>query len=183
MGYINNSCPCPPEVVTGQPNPEYTCWVRQDQLLLHAIIASMSEGVMPLIASAKTSSEAWNKLAKLYARCSRSRVMSLKDKLTRTTCDKLTDYEQFLKIAEVNHEPTLVCARYTNKSSLKNSSTKEGQGRNSWGLHSMKTTANRVTGGTIRVILRISVIAKTRTCCREMLSSQAYSGLRWCPCR
>lgn len=45
---------------TVSPNP--ATWVRQDQLLLHAIIASVSESVMPLITSAKTSHEAWTKL-------------------------------------------------------------------------------------------------------------------------
>lgn len=56
----------------------YSYWFHQDQLLLHAIIALTSESVMPLVASAKTSHEAWNKLLCLFASKSHSRVMSLK---------------------------------------------------------------------------------------------------------
>lgn len=89
MGFVDGSVPCPSKTVvkdgqTVSPNPAYTYWVRQDQLLLHAIIASVSESVMPLIASAKTSHEAWTKLGKLYANRSRSRVMDLKERLTLT---------------------------------------------------------------------------------------------------
>lgn len=45
----------------------YNLWLRQDQLLLHAILASFSKQVVSLIASAPTSKAAWDKLKQLYA--------------------------------------------------------------------------------------------------------------------
>ncbi|KAJ6884938.1 hypothetical protein NC652_031820 [Populus alba x Populus x berolinensis] len=85
LRYVDGSCQEPPKLLHDAPNPAYVFWVRQDQLLLHSIIASVSEQIMPLIASATTSRMAWEKLKTLYANRSRSRVMSLKERLTATT--------------------------------------------------------------------------------------------------
>lgn len=61
---------------------------RQDQLLLHAFRISVSDSIAPLIASASTSKDAWDKLTRLYASRSRSRIMSLKERLVcpRDSC-------------------------------------------------------------------------------------------------
>ncbi|KAL5756888.1 hypothetical protein ACOSQ2_021634 [Xanthoceras sorbifolium] len=48
-------------------NPDHTDWTSHNQLLFHAMFASHLEPVVPLIASAKTFPEAWNRLTKLYA--------------------------------------------------------------------------------------------------------------------
>ena len=56
--------------------------VRQDKLILSAILASTSSSITPLIATVKTSHEAQKKLKNLYASRSRSRAMQLKEKLT-----------------------------------------------------------------------------------------------------
>ncbi|XP_050152403.1 uncharacterized protein LOC126627023 [Malus sylvestris] len=80
MGYIDGSKPChaTSSVVS------YTFWIRQDQLLLHAILAFVSEQIISLISSSKTSKEAWDKLTKLYTNKTRSRVLNLKEHLTLT---------------------------------------------------------------------------------------------------
>ncbi|KAF7130119.1 hypothetical protein RHSIM_Rhsim10G0160500 [Rhododendron simsii] len=66
--------------------------------LPHAILASVSEQVTPLLAAATTSHEAWTKLSKLYANRSRSRVMSLKDRLHKPRDSKpVSDYLQTIK--------------------------------------------------------------------------------------
>jgi hypothetical protein len=57
-------------------------WVRQDKLILSAILASTSPSITPLIAITKTSHEAWKKLSTLYASKSRTRAMQLKEELT-----------------------------------------------------------------------------------------------------
>ena len=74
MGYIDGSKPChaTSSVVS------YTFWIHQDQLLLHAILAFVSEQIISLISSSKTSKEAWDKLTKLYANKTRFRVLNLK---------------------------------------------------------------------------------------------------------
>ncbi|KAF5475981.1 hypothetical protein F2P56_007732 [Juglans regia] len=57
-------------------------WIHQDKLVLHAILASTSTSVTPLIASSKTSHEVWSTLTCLYAGKSRTRAMQLKEELT-----------------------------------------------------------------------------------------------------
>lgn len=66
-------------------NSEHTVWRRQDQLILHAILASLSEAIIPLISSANTSHEAWQRLPRLYAKRSTSHIIHLKDKLSSIT--------------------------------------------------------------------------------------------------
>ena len=68
-------------------------------MLLHAILAFLSEGVVPLITTATSSRDAWVKLHKLYANKSRSRVMNLKEKITNITCNtrSVTEYLQTIK--------------------------------------------------------------------------------------
>ncbi|GFY82736.1 hypothetical protein Acr_02g0009760 [Actinidia rufa] len=85
MRYVDGFYSEPPKILNKASNPAHLLWLRQDQLLLHSIIASVSEEIMPLIASATTSRMAWEKLNTLYANRSRSRVMSLKEQLTATT--------------------------------------------------------------------------------------------------
>ncbi|KAL6311733.1 hypothetical protein AAG906_020728 [Vitis piasezkii] len=92
MGFLDGNKTCPSKEIIAEDgttvsNPDFVIWTRQDKLLLHAILASLSEGVVPLIAAATSSRDAWVKLHKLYANKSRSRVMNLKEKLTNITCN------------------------------------------------------------------------------------------------
>jgi len=59
--------------------------IRQDKLILHAILASTSTIITPLLSTYKTSNEAWTTLTRLYACKSRTRVMQLKEDLTLST--------------------------------------------------------------------------------------------------
>ena len=78
LGYIDGSKPCPAETLTqngvATPNPAYTIWVRQDQLILNALIGSLSPTIIPFIARAKNAQEAWTILATTYAKPSRGRI-------------------------------------------------------------------------------------------------------------
>ena len=78
QGFIDGTHPCPDRTST-----TFSPWMGQDQLLLHAIHISVSDSIAPLIASTTASNEAWDKLTRLYASRSRSRVMSLKECLVR----------------------------------------------------------------------------------------------------
>ncbi|CAL1375177.1 unnamed protein product [Linum trigynum] len=60
-----------------------THWFRQDQLLLHAILASVSPGIAPYVSAAESSREAWTILERMFAGQSRQRVIHLKEKLHR----------------------------------------------------------------------------------------------------
>lgn len=71
--------------LTTHPQPrssQKTHWVRQDKLILSVILASTSPTITPLIATAKTSQEVWKKLNNMYASCSWTRAMQLKEELT-----------------------------------------------------------------------------------------------------
>ncbi|KAL3570336.1 hypothetical protein D5086_027585 [Populus alba] len=57
-------------------------WIRQDKLILHALLASTSTTITPLLALCKTSYEAWNKLTCLYAGKSLTCAIELKEDLT-----------------------------------------------------------------------------------------------------
>ncbi|KAD4585815.1 hypothetical protein E3N88_23416 [Mikania micrantha] len=80
-------------------NPDFHAWHRQDQAILAALIGSCSSTIQPLIASAETSQEAWERLLTSYANTSRSRVISLKSKLASNPRGNrnITDYLREMK--------------------------------------------------------------------------------------
>lgn len=98
MGFIDGSKPCPsPTIKTTEgeiSNPDHSFWVWQDQLILSAIAGSISPNLVPFIASAQTSREAWNILANTYAKPSRGRLVQLKEnlRLLRKGTQSITDY-------------------------------------------------------------------------------------------
>ena len=86
----------PTEIVQ---TPDYFLWIRQDQLVLNAIAGSLSPTLIPFIASAKTSREAWTTLANTYAKPSRGRVSQLKEQLRVLAKgpQTITEYMQTVK--------------------------------------------------------------------------------------
>ncbi|RVW15534.1 hypothetical protein VitviT2T_023207 [Vitis vinifera] len=63
MGFLDGTKTCPSKEIIAEDgttvsNPNFAIWTRQDKLLLHAILASLSEGVVPLIAAATSSRDA-----------------------------------------------------------------------------------------------------------------------------
>lgn len=83
FGFVDGSHRCPPVTTEGSttPNPNHARWIRQDQLILSAIIGYLTPTLIPLIATAKTSGDAWSILANTYGRPSRGRIMAIKNKL------------------------------------------------------------------------------------------------------
>lgn len=65
------------ETNASNPNPDYALWFRQDQLLLNAIVGSVSLALVYLLATATTSMEAWKTLESVYAKPSRGRITTL----------------------------------------------------------------------------------------------------------
>ena len=81
-GFINGPGTPPPKTIVDKdnvtkPNPEYTIWYRQDQIIFSAILESCSDAIQPILTSASTAKEAWDRLSTSYAIQSRSRVISL----------------------------------------------------------------------------------------------------------
>ncbi|KAJ9547961.1 hypothetical protein OSB04_020504 [Centaurea solstitialis] len=94
LGYIDGSKPCPSSTVTTNneavPNPAYSLWVRQDQLILNALISSLSPSLISFVARAKTSHEAWTSLANTYAKPTRGRIKQVKSLLKNPTQGTMT---------------------------------------------------------------------------------------------
>ena len=90
LGYINGSKPCPSSTITTTenntiPNTANLSWIRQDQLILNAIVGSLSPNIVPFIANSVTSKQAWDILATTYAKPSRGRIKNIKQQLKTLT--------------------------------------------------------------------------------------------------
>ncbi|XP_019459947.1 PREDICTED: uncharacterized protein LOC109359707 [Lupinus angustifolius] len=82
-------------------NPAYTHWMCQDQLIVLAILSSVTDTVITMLGGVETSKNAWDILKTMYANRSRSRILSLKEKLSR------------LSKAEFREVTAAICARDT----------------------------------------------------------------------
>ena len=82
-------------------------------MLLHAILASVSEPLLPLIATSTTARDAWVKIQRLYANRSRTRVMQLKEELTliQRGSQPVSDYLNTIKrlVDELTVIDTPIC--------------------------------------------------------------------------
>ena len=71
QGFIDGTNPCPPKYIitdtSNTLNPAYHAWIRQDQLILNALIGAINHSIIPFIACATTSQQAWKILASTYA--------------------------------------------------------------------------------------------------------------------
>ena len=110
LDYVNGISSCPSLVGIPTTEVNKTHWVRQDKLILSAILASTYPTIIPLIATSKTIQEAWNKLKMLYVSRSRTRAMQLKEELTLIQCGNrsISDYLHAVKaladeIAIIDH--------------------------------------------------------------------------------
>ncbi|XVE54529.1 hypothetical protein DITRI_Ditri03aG0088900 [Diplodiscus trichospermus] len=69
--FLTGNNPCPNTILKTENtqiiNPAYTFWQRQDKSILHTIVASITEPIVPLIATEKTSQETWERLSKMFA--------------------------------------------------------------------------------------------------------------------
>ncbi|KAM0032842.1 hypothetical protein Hdeb2414_s0016g00479421 [Helianthus debilis subsp. tardiflorus] len=83
--FVDGKTEPPPKVLEGKPNPAYRLWFRQDQILLGALLGSCSATILPIVSSAATSLELFQRLTETYAGVSRSRIISLRSKLATTT--------------------------------------------------------------------------------------------------
>lgn len=102
-GFIDGTLPCPSPVLSDSVNslnPDLTFWIRQDSLLLSAILALLSLEVHRFVSNTKTSRNAWQKLALTFAKPSHPRLMQLRDRLIRAqgSCS-IVDYLQDVKAA------------------------------------------------------------------------------------
>ena len=82
--FVDGSVPCPPSHIfdssTGSSSiisPSFLCWKHQDQLILSALLSSLSVDVLHLVVDCSTSHCVWRTLEKSLASPSNSRIMLL----------------------------------------------------------------------------------------------------------
>lgn len=90
-GHLDGSKPLPPATIlqgTAQVhNPAHDIWLQQDQLIQHAMMASVEAPLAPCVAAADSAKLAWDALHTSFASCSQTRIYSLRDHLYRITKD------------------------------------------------------------------------------------------------
>ncbi|KAM3327419.1 hypothetical protein P3S67_002545 [Capsicum chacoense] len=98
FGHLDGTIATPSTTLTENnectPNPAYTNWFRQHQLVQNAILASVEPTLASTVATAKMANKAWESLHILFANKSHTRIISLQDQLARITKDfrSVTDY-------------------------------------------------------------------------------------------
>ncbi|KAK6127519.1 hypothetical protein DH2020_038722 [Rehmannia glutinosa] len=105
LGYVDGTISCPPATITSTTgtttsNPSYIHWIRQDHLILNAIVSSLSPTIISFVATATTSKEAWNSLHNTFAKASRGRIIHYRtqlDNLSKGT-QTITEYMQSVKV-------------------------------------------------------------------------------------
>lgn len=94
LGYVNGSYPCPEDPIEGH------SWRSQDALLRSLLITSLSEDILPMIISEKTSRDIWKTLAHAFSAPSESRLMSLHMALQNLKQADNESVSQFLQRAK-----------------------------------------------------------------------------------
>ncbi|GFP90449.1 hypothetical protein PHJA_001188800, partial [Phtheirospermum japonicum] len=108
MGFLDGSKTAPPTIVP--PNPAFINWKHQDQLILHALLASLTEVVILLIAYAKSSYDAWSRLDRIFSKRSQSHIIHLKDKLSSIQLGTLKSliFSYKSRQSQMNYPPSVL---------------------------------------------------------------------------
>jgi len=82
--FVNGLVSCPPSHIfdnsagsSSTLNPSFLCWKQQDQLILSALLSSLSVDVLHLVVDCSTSHCVWHTFEKTLASPSNSRIMQL----------------------------------------------------------------------------------------------------------
>uniref|UniRef100_A0A2N9EUK2 Reverse transcriptase Ty1/copia-type domain-containing protein n=1 Tax=Fagus sylvatica TaxID=28930 RepID=A0A2N9EUK2_FAGSY len=80
FGFIDGSRPSPSPVSasdSAEPNPDFKAWHLQDQLIMSALISSLSENILAHVVKCSTSREVWVTLERMFTSQSRARTMQI----------------------------------------------------------------------------------------------------------
>ena len=109
FGFIDGSLPSPTSIlsptstdITQPPlNPAFLTWQTQDQMILSALISSLSKTVLAYVVKCTTSREVWTTVERMFTAQSRARSMSIHYQLAtlRKGDSCITDYyHRFTKL-------------------------------------------------------------------------------------
>ncbi|KAA8515403.1 hypothetical protein F0562_018986 [Nyssa sinensis] len=110
FGFVDGSNPPPPitipnpETATSSdttaeiPNPKFTTWYLQDQVVLSTLVSSLSEGILAQMVGLTTSREVWLSLEKLFSTHSTVRAIQTRQFMATTKKGNLSIFEYFQKM-------------------------------------------------------------------------------------
>jgi hypothetical protein len=85
FGFLDGSRPVPLQSLTIttdgtlklQPNPDFQAWLIQNQMILSALISSLTENILAYLVKCTTSREVWLTLECMFTAHSRARTMNI----------------------------------------------------------------------------------------------------------
>ncbi|KAJ0981423.1 hypothetical protein J5N97_009678 [Dioscorea zingiberensis] len=102
LGYVDGTIVAPEKMITQAtaegamqtPNTTYQQWLQQDQLVLSALLSSLSEEILGQVLFLSTSAEVWEALGRMFSSGSKARVMQIRMQLANVKKGDLsiTDY-------------------------------------------------------------------------------------------
>ncbi|KAJ0093923.1 hypothetical protein Patl1_25280 [Pistacia atlantica] len=123
FGYLDGSIPCPPITIPSStntsisppitvpsstntsihiPNPAYIHWSQQDQIILSAILSSLTESLLTQIIGLTTSRDVWLGLEKTFSSTSSARILSIRFQLSTLKKASLTITDYFTKVKQLS---------------------------------------------------------------------------------
>jgi hypothetical protein len=90
FGFLDGSRPAPSPYLgllsdgssQPQPNPNHQAWLIQDQMILSALISSLSENILAYVVKCTTSRDVWLTLERMFTAHSRARTMTIRYQLS-----------------------------------------------------------------------------------------------------
>jgi hypothetical protein len=86
FGFLDGSRPAPSPYLDGssppEPNPAHQAWLIQDQMILSALISSLSENILAYVVKCTTSQDVWLTLERMFTKHYRARTMTIRYQLS-----------------------------------------------------------------------------------------------------
>ena len=106
FGYVAGTEEAPPQTLiegTGDAavevaNPEFLRWFQKDQLVMIALLGSMTEDILGQMTQLTTSAQVWTTLHELFASQNHARIMQLRYQLSNLKKKDLTASEYYRKM-------------------------------------------------------------------------------------
>ncbi|XP_042982037.1 uncharacterized protein LOC122311522 isoform X1 [Carya illinoinensis] len=107
--FVDGSTAPPPPLLSDAltPNPDFLHWTQTDQIILSALISTLSDNLIAQVVGYSTSRQVWSALDKLFASQSQSRIIQLRYQLATLSKGSSSVSEYFRK---VKHLSDTMCA-------------------------------------------------------------------------
>ncbi|KAF5448747.1 hypothetical protein F2P56_029252, partial [Juglans regia] len=102
--YVDGSVQPPPRLLADNItiNPDYLTWLQTDQLILSALISSLSDSLIAQVVGHQTARDAWAALERLFASQSHSRIIQLRYQLATISKGSSSVSDYFGKVKHLS---------------------------------------------------------------------------------